>query len=211
MRGTAAKALGGLGASSAPALDRLLELTRDEDRDVRRAAAEALGRIMARGVRIFKLPVWKRLFRGNRVVRRLRTLIRSNPRHPDLVTTAVRSRNNPDAMARRVAAGPCRLPRPWNVRSSPSPTESRLTYGGGRWNRLELQGGNVPARPGARSRGAAPPREASPRSQDCRIRPLPTPRDRSARGCGTRPPMRRVAVARRLRMLWARCRASSSS
>ena len=67
MRQAAAGALGGLGASSAPALDRLLELIRDEDRDVRREAAEALGRIMARGVRIFKLPGWKRLFRGNRV------------------------------------------------------------------------------------------------------------------------------------------------
>ena len=37
------RALGGLGASAAPALDRLLELSRDEDRGVRWAAAEALG------------------------------------------------------------------------------------------------------------------------------------------------------------------------
>ena len=65
----AARALGGLGASAAPALDRLLELTRDKDRSVRQAAARALGRIMARGVRIFKLPFCKRLFRGNRVAR----------------------------------------------------------------------------------------------------------------------------------------------
>ena len=40
MRRAAAEALGGLGASAAPALDRLLELIRDADRDVRRAAAE---------------------------------------------------------------------------------------------------------------------------------------------------------------------------
>ena len=66
MRWAAARALGGLGASSSPALDRLLELIR-KDRDVRWAAAQALGRIMTRGVRIFKLPVWKRLFRGNRI------------------------------------------------------------------------------------------------------------------------------------------------
>jgi len=67
----AARALSGLGASAAPALDRLLELIRDEDcwAVLREAAARALGRIMARGVRIFKLPGWKRLFRGNRVAR----------------------------------------------------------------------------------------------------------------------------------------------
>jgi HEAT repeat protein len=52
---------------AAPVLDRLLELTRDADEDVRREAAEALNRIMASGVRIYKLPGWKRFFRRDRV------------------------------------------------------------------------------------------------------------------------------------------------
>lgn len=59
MRKLATEALGGLGPAAVPALDRLLELTRDEDWDVRRAAAESLNRIMARGMRIFNctLPI----------------------------------------------------------------------------------------------------------------------------------------------------------
>ena len=43
--------MGGLGASAAPALDRLLELTRDEDRYVRGVAAEALGGLGASAAR----------------------------------------------------------------------------------------------------------------------------------------------------------------
>ncbi len=79
VRRSAAKALGGLGPAAAPALDRLLDLTRDADRSVRSAAAEALNRIMARGVWIFKVFGWKRFFLGNRVVRRLEELDPERP------------------------------------------------------------------------------------------------------------------------------------
>jgi hypothetical protein len=53
----------------AAALDRLLELTRDQYGDVRYAVAAALGRIMATGVRIFKVPGWRRHFPPHRAYR----------------------------------------------------------------------------------------------------------------------------------------------
>src|SRR5205823_12761709 len=70
-----AGALGSLGAAAATpeVIRRLLELTRDADQDeeVRAEAARALGRMMAEGVRCFKVPGWKRPFRGKWVARRL--------------------------------------------------------------------------------------------------------------------------------------------
>jgi HEAT repeat protein len=52
--------VGGLGAAAAPALDRLLELTRDEDSNVRARAAVALG-----GLGMAAAPALDRLLEHN--------------------------------------------------------------------------------------------------------------------------------------------------
>jgi HEAT repeat protein len=81
VRLAAASALGQLGAAVVAAhpavVDRLLQLTRDGFWDLKQAAAESLGRLMAGGARLFKRPAWNwflLLFGRRWIIRRVEQL-----------------------------------------------------------------------------------------------------------------------------------------